>query len=82
MGGSEVGSDSGEAGLSDIEGSILPLGAIVREVKAFTGSERFSEKDVFSTQIAHWSFGKDQYFPRLSATCSCFSIVREVPKVY
>jgi hypothetical protein len=56
-GGSDDGSDSGESSFSDVEvlGSILVTGRIVRDVNAFTGSERFREKDAFSAQIAHWS---------------------------
>lgn len=85
-GGSDVGSESGEAGRSEVEelGSILGFGAIVREVNAFTGSERFREKDAFSAQIAHWSRGRAQYFPLRGNACrsaSCFIEEYETPRM-
>jgi hypothetical protein len=57
---------------------------LVREVNAFTGSERFREKVAFSAQIAHRSRDRSQYFPRLGTACppsSFFPIVVEVPRI-
>jgi hypothetical protein len=85
VGGLDDGSNSGEANLSDAEvlESIPGTVAVVREVKAFTGSERFRGKDAFSAQIAHWSRGRDQYFPRLRCTppSPCSLVVLEAPSI-
>lgn len=83
VGGSDKGSDSGEAGFSDVEafGSILGTAKFSRDVKAFTGSDRFKENEAFSAQIAHWSLERDEYFPCFGSTSSCSLFVPEVPRI-
>jgi hypothetical protein len=41
-------------------------GWAAKEVNALAESEKFRLIEAFSAQMAHWSFGRDQYFPRLS----------------
>jgi hypothetical protein len=41
-------------------------GWVMRDVNALVESERFRLTEAFSAQIAHWSCGRDQYFPRFS----------------
>jgi len=54
-----------------------------REVNAFTGSDMFREKNKFSAQIAHWSRGRDQYFPHSGTSSPSLHtlVVPECPKM-
>ena len=80
MGGCDDGSDDGKSGVVVLT-SIFATDAIVGDVNAFTGSERFKEKAAFSAQIAHWSCGRDRYFGGISPRPSCLLAVSEAPRI-
>lgn len=58
----DVGSESVPIPVESVEG----IGVTEREVKAFAGSERLSEKEAFSAHMAHWSRERAQYLPCLA----------------
>lgn len=70
----DVGSKSWDTVPIPVE-SVKGIGATEREVKAFSGSERLSEKEAFSAHMAHWSRERAQYFPCLAVAAPFATVV-------